>query len=680
MVEKTKRSVRRKTKQQQPSKAPKPINKKAKSTTNRSVVKTLVKKKNVSFAQELTQDEDSRPIKSVADLSFNSATKSILRKPNSINFSDEQEKSKENEPMDTTPETTGDDGRKTVKGAKRTLTVKKSVKEKLMAMDRKQRREFIRELRAQHKPDFAIAQDAKKIWEKLRSSKTSAASKEELAEKLWELVKSSAKKLIFAHDTSRIFQCLLTYGSPVVCDEMFDTLIPELIRMCRSAYAHFFVVKMLKHKNKRYREVIFDSIRGHCATLFRSKLGSKIVEYIYNDIATATQRFDLVSEFYGKEYTLFKMERNVKSIKEIAEKHPEKIELIVKNLADALKGIVDGEQLKHTLSHHLLWNYFTYCNKAEKLEMIENVKERLPEISHTREGAEVALECIWNCNAKDRKIIVKSFDDCAVRCANDKFARRVLYAIFDCVDDTIIVNKYITKELADNIADIVYEKFGVMMLHYIVCPRDPHVFGKQGLVDLLKRGDGNEFSKKPAVVRYTEIFECLKESLYSFLAANMREVLNNKTSAVLVLSSLKPTDETDLVKRKIDDEKLKACFDAIAEMANDEYIPHNMENGNDSTSHIMQSGAGCFVLKNLLRLDKQQPSIKLSDSMAKLPTEQLRYLLLENSGCFDLLHMLQSGSTDARRAVVDAIDMKSLEKKSSTFVGAGLLLEELKKK
>ncbi|KAI6202987.1 PUM-HD domain-containing protein [Aphelenchoides besseyi] len=669
MVEKTKRSVRRQTKKQVPSKAPKPIDKKAKSTTKRLVVK----KKNVSFAQELTQDEDSRPIKSVADLS-------ILRKPNSINVSGEQEEAKENEPMDTTPEATGVDERRTAKGAKRVLTVKKSVKEKLMTMDRKERREFIRELRAQHKPDFVVAQDAKKIWEKLRSSKTSADSKEELAEKLWSLVKSSAKKLIFAHDTSRIFQCLLTYGSPVVCDEMFDTLIPELIRMCRSAYAHFFVVKMLKHKNKRYREVIFDSIRGHCGSLFRSKLGSKIVEYIYNDIATAPQRFDIVSEFYGKEYTLFKMERHVKSIKEIAEKHPEKIELIVKNLADALKGIVDGDQLKHTLSHHLLWNYFTYCNKAEKLEMIENVKERLPEISHTREGAEVALECIWNTNAKDRKIIVKSFDDCAVRCANDKFARRVLYAIFDCVDDTIIVNKYITRQLADNIADIVYEKFGVMMLHYIVCPRDPHVFGKQGLVDLLGRGDGNEFSKKPALLRYTEIFDCIKEALYTFLAANMREVLNNKTSAVLVLSSLKPTDETDLVKREIDDEKLKACFDAIAEMANDDYIPHNIENDDDSAPHIMQSGAGCFVFKNLLRLDKQQPSIKLSDSLAKLPAEQLKYLVLQNGGCFDLLHMLHSGSTDARRAVIDAIDMKSLEKKSSTFVGAGLLLEELKKK
>lgn len=48
------------------------------------------------------------------------------------------------------------------------IRVKKSIKEQLMQLDRKQRKELIRELRQKKKPQFSNAQQAKTIWEKLR--------------------------------------------------------------------------------------------------------------------------------------------------------------------------------------------------------------------------------------------------------------------------------------------------------------------------------------------------------------------------------------------------------------------------------------------------------------------------------------------------------------------------------
>jgi hypothetical protein len=73
-----------------------------------------------------------------------------------------------------------------------------------------------------------------------------------------------------------------------------------------------------------------------------------------------------------------------------------------------------------------------------------------------------------------------------------------------------------------------------------VHPRDPRIFSQHGLVSILKQGDNNEHSKKKPAERYKQIFEALKESLYTFLAANMKEVLSNKVSAVLVLDALEP--------------------------------------------------------------------------------------------------------------------------------------------
>lgn len=154
------------------------------------------------------------------------------------------------------------------------------------------------------------------------------------------------------------------------------------------------------------------------------------------------------------------------------------------------------------------------------------------------------------------QLILKSFKGYAVKSAVDQYARRVLFAFFDCIDDTMLLNKTITKEIADNIAgenqiaiitiqrlylDVVYDKWGVSVLHYIVHPRDARIFGQGGLVNILKQGDNNEHSKKKPAERYKQIFDGLKESLYTFMAANMKEMLYNKISAVLVLDALEPT-------------------------------------------------------------------------------------------------------------------------------------------
>lgn len=108
------------------------------------------------------------------------------------------------------------------------VLVKKSVKEQLLQMDRKQRKEFIRNLREKKKPQFKNVQKVKQLWEKLRSSKTKDDKKEELAQQMFELIKGNAGTFIYAHDTSRTLQSLLIYGNQDMRNELFDELTPEV--------------------------------------------------------------------------------------------------------------------------------------------------------------------------------------------------------------------------------------------------------------------------------------------------------------------------------------------------------------------------------------------------------------------------------------------------------------------
>jgi hypothetical protein len=121
----------------------------------------------------------------------------------------------------------------------------------------------------------------------------------------------------------------------------------------------------------------------------------------------------------------------------------------------------------------------------------------------------------------------------------------------------------------------------------------------------------------------------------------------------------------------------KSCFEKITDIVGEEFIPH-FDDGSNEEKHISLGGPGCFVLKKLLKQDKNQPAVKLSESMARLPKEHLNLFCATNSGCFNLLHMAVSGSDAARKAVLEAINVDSLKKKTG-FPGAQYLLEEVMK-
>jgi hypothetical protein len=113
-------------------------------------------KKNVSFAEELEEskiieefDQDERPVRKSTE-----PKRGILR----------TRASKPSSPTKNAPSAS----KPLQRGARPKLLVKKSVKEQLLQMDKKERRKFIRELREKRKPQFKNAQQAKFLWEKLR--------------------------------------------------------------------------------------------------------------------------------------------------------------------------------------------------------------------------------------------------------------------------------------------------------------------------------------------------------------------------------------------------------------------------------------------------------------------------------------------------------------------------------
>lgn len=100
----------------------------------------------------------------------------------------------------------------------------------------------------------------------------------------------------------------------------------------------------------------------------------------------------------------------------------------------------------HTFVHRLYWDYFENAVSIEqKHEIIDTIKERLIELFHTRDGARVAMQCIWFGGAKDRKTVVKTLRPLILKAATEEYAHWTLISIFDTVDDTVMVGKNVVQ-------------------------------------------------------------------------------------------------------------------------------------------------------------------------------------------------------------------------------------------
>ena len=79
-----------------------------------------------------------------------------------------------------------------------------------------------------------------------------------------------------------------------------------------------------------------------------------------------------------------------------------------------------------------------------------------------------------------------------------------MMALFDCVDDTVLVKKAILSEMVSSLEQLCDDQFGRRVLLYLLAPRSSTHFSPQ-FVSVLSNGDGNAHSKKDPILRQSEL-------------------------------------------------------------------------------------------------------------------------------------------------------------------------------
>ncbi|CAF3488854.1 unnamed protein product [Rotaria sp. Silwood1] len=564
-------------------------------------------------------------------------------------------------------------------------TIKKQLKTKQKQMEIKKKKKHINIVQDKENTTFRqrlkerqklrrgvlydMADKSKKIWEILRRDETTNEVRIKLCSELMKLIEGNVKFLSMAHDTTRVIECLIQFGNEQQKNYIFEQIQKDIPIMSKSLYAHHVIIKFLTHGTDNQKDLIKKSLYGHVCKLARHSIGCRVLEYCYNDVCNSAERFQLVQEFYGREYAVLKT-TDVKNIEELLANKAATGQRtnVLEYMQENLMACIQKDLLSTSIIHRVMHEYIRNANEKGREELIDAIKEKLIKMIHSRDGARVAIYCLWYGTNKDRKLLIKSFKSFVVKIAKEEQGYPVLWTIFDIVDDTKLVSKIILQELMSNFDEIINDSHGKKVLMYLIAPRNTKHLQYE-LVQLMKTSDALNTSKKDSEIRQNELFEYCKSYFLEYFTNNILATLKDGFRGFMM---------TEMIERLSSDDNLSAFYTSISIVLSTSSVEPQAE------TNLIEHQISHNVLRHLIIADgKRQKKNKhnetlVSTLLSSISPDKLRTWILCNRGCFIFVMMLEHGQPDECEQIRSLLVPSAIDTlKRQTFAGAKVLVEKL---
>lgn len=297
----------------------------------------------------------------------------------------------------------------------------------------------------------------KKIWEQLRrKSHVPKEQRQQLVTELYGIITGRIKDFVLKHDAVRAVQTAIKYSTPDQRKQIAKELQGTYAQLAESRYAKFLIGKLLTQNDDEIRDMIIPEFYGKVRKLINHPEASWIIDDIYRGVATKEQKAQLLREWYGPEFALFKPGSGeiTADLTKILAEVPSKRATVLKYLFDMTNGLIQKKMTGFTMLHDAMLQYFVNLKpESEELkEFVEVVKDDdngdlLKNMAFTKSGARlVCLLLAWG-TAKDRKQIIKTYKDTFQLMCGDPHAHMVILAAYDVIDDTVLTSKTIFPEI-----------------------------------------------------------------------------------------------------------------------------------------------------------------------------------------------------------------------------------------
>ncbi|KAE8348053.1 armadillo-type protein [Aspergillus coremiiformis] len=308
------------------------------------------------------------------------------------------------------------------------------------------------------KPNADMIQRSKQLWERLRrKSHVPLEERKKLIAELFDIITGRVRDFVFKHDSVRVIQTALKYANIEQRKQIARELKGHYNELAQSRYAKFLIGKLIVHGDTEIRDLIIPEFYGHVKRLIRHPEASWILDDVYREVATKEQKANLLREWYGTEFGIFREEKGkvpTAELSEILKEAPEKRGPIMHFLHELVNQLVQKGTTGFTMLHDAMLQYFlnTKPGSSEANEFIELLKgdeegDLVKNLAFTQPGSRVMCLSLAYSSAKDRKLLIRPYKDTIKLMAGDLYGHMVLLTAFEVIDDTKLTSKSIYPEL-----------------------------------------------------------------------------------------------------------------------------------------------------------------------------------------------------------------------------------------
>ena len=409
------------------------------------------------------------------------------------------------------------------------------IKHKLEQKESRREQKLRKIERQSSKKNFDLLQTLKKLWEIARQQNLPPKERQSIIEEMSKITQGNIVDLIFKHDSSRIIQTIVKYGSIKQRNSIAIELKGKFSLLACGKYSKHLVERLLKVCPEHRNEIILE-FKGKVKKLVKHKEASQVLETIYIQFANAKQKRVLVQEFYGSEFKLFG--DGSKTLGEIFTSFPEKKSSILKNMLDTISSVLDKGTVSNCLVHHVILEYLEFANQSQCDDLCSLLREQIAEIVHTHLGYKIAIICIANSPVKERKNILKSFKPFLDKIIQEEYGHLVLIACMALIDDTVLIEKTICAELIKGLDQYYLNPYGKKVIMFPFVCLNSKYYGSpfaKFLESMIKTSSSLEFSKKPLDQKLEELKKSVLSSTQSLVSRNAKNFICDFNLATIAL-------------------------------------------------------------------------------------------------------------------------------------------------
>ncbi|KAH8294499.1 hypothetical protein KR044_005278, partial [Drosophila immigrans] len=399
----------------------------------------------------------------------------------------------------------------------------------------KQDKKELKLKRKRTRDTYEVTVEVKKIYEQLKCQRTK--NKDALVQQMYDLLNvdngDNINKVAKAHDTARILQCMIKFGSPALRVELSEKLMPDAVAMCQSKYSHFCIQAMLKYCNTATKSKLADALMGNIVRLAGHNIAGKLIDEIYQ-VATKQQRCHMRQEFYSELYKKTK-DANVATLTDTYKEASNMKASILGAVKSNIEHLANKKLLDSSLLHAVIVEYLQ-ATSDNLAETAVTLAASIPQLLSTKQGTEAATLCFYASEPKTRRAILKNIKEHLLKIALHEHGHVFLISLFNVLDDTKAAKKSVYDPLHGDLKTLVASPHGRRVIQWLIAPGDTVCFHPS----FIKFIDGGlEHSKKDKDVRRKELLEQIEGPIADAISEDPAYWLSNSTIGLVTITILK---------------------------------------------------------------------------------------------------------------------------------------------